>query len=230
MAHEKDWETHARKSRSSAFLTFIGAVIVIGSLVFSFSLLQKLNVQNELLQAQKDVIESSRDSLQVLSSEIISLNKRIVEHDHSEHTDESDIVGTASANLNQQFDAKIKELENLVQGIPTSAASVTSEENFVMCRNVVKSEPVAINTLFEPGKVYFWARVHTPKKATLVLKWYNSNQEVIRTKQIAVKSNMQTGYRVYDYKTFRAADAGDYKARLFNSAGEIIAERDFSVK
>lgn len=255
MAHEKNWEQHARKSRHSAFLTFIGAAVVIGALVISFLQLSSLQKKIDARQAQLDEIDTKIENAKFELEQLLSAlqdSVRITDQAGAEKAVENAAGGvTARFNLLQKetekdVDSFVKEAKKPVRAKKKKAAEkvesaeeasparesafIASKADFVMCRSLNNRQPEGIANAFEPGAVYVWARVQAPKSESLILRWLDENKNIIRTKYLRVQKNMQTGYRVYDYKTFSKEQRGDYLVLLFNENGDQIAMGEFVIQ
>jgi hypothetical protein len=248
MATEKDWEKHARKSRHSAFMSFIGALVVVGALAFSFFQLRSLDVQKkQKLQELSQLNEQIDKKYEELGELILAVQDSVKK---SGMEDAEKAVGDVIASYNLIKTEK-KVLDRTVEKaladerplkkkpapaemeMPASSAEealIATDENFVLCRAVQSMNPVDIGNSFAPGRVYVWSRIQTPKDESLVLRWVGADEQIVRTSYLRVTKNMQNGFRVYDFKTFRAGDVGDYQVRLYNGAGEMIAERSFDIK
>jgi len=253
MAHEKDWEQHARKSRHSAVLTFIGAAVVVGALVFSFlqlsSLQQQITKKRELL----DKIDAEIISAQEELGQLISALKDTVQQKDQESALRA--VGDVVARYNLMKNQTTRDMNRLTQEAKQpkidkqkkpgqaeqlapaveqiqsgESAFIASDEDFVLCRSVNNMLPEGEDDVFPPGRVYAWARIKAPKNESLILRWLDEQGAVIRTSYLRVKKNMQTGYRAYDYKTFSEEQIGAYSVLLFNENGEKIARREFRIQ
>jgi len=78
-------------------------------------------------------------------------------------------------------------------------------------------------------RVYAYAAIHAPKKETVRITWFDSNNsEIPPSAYLDVLENTgPVGYRVFTYRTFRAP--GKYKVKLSNSVGSVIGVVDFEV-
>ena len=255
MAHEKEWEKHARNSRHSAFLTFIGAAVVVVALVISYWQLSSLPQNIDARQAQVDVIDAKIENAKVELEQLLSAlqdSVRITDQAGAEKAVENAAGGvTARFNLlkketEKDVDSFVKvakkpvtakkkqaaeRAEQIAKASPAGeSAFIASNEDFVICRSLNNRQPEGIANEFDPGNVYVWARVQAPKNEPLILRWQDQGDNVIRTKYLRVQQNMQNGYRVYDYKTFSGQQKGAYYVLLFNEKGDQIARAEFVIR
>lgn len=255
MAHEKDWEKHARKSRSSAFLTFIGAAVAVGALVFSFWQLSSLQQKIDAKQAQLAEIDVKIENAKVELQQLLAAMQGSVRQSNPDSVEKAvdNAAGDVLARFNllqketeKDVDSFVKEakkpltakkkraaerVESAEETLPgRESAFIASPEDFVICRSLTNRQPAGVAKKFEPGSVYVWARVKAPKNESLILRWLDENKKVIRTKYLRVQQNMGTGYRVYDYKTFSENQRGAYLVMLFNENGDQIAMGEFVIQ
>ncbi len=118
---------------------------------------------------------------------------------------------------------KAEVIEDMIQKSP----SIKSDEDFVTCTKVTALTPAGCNNQFSKGKVYLFARVVSPRDEMLKLVWYKEEQE-FGTRQLAVKTNTNRGYRTFAWKRFK--ESGNYRVALFNKNQIKIAERKFTIK
>ena len=118
---------------------------------------------------------------------------------------------------------KAEVTEDMIQKSP----SIKSDEDFVTCTKVTALTPGGCNNQFSKGKVYLFARVVSPRDEMLKLVWYKEEQE-FGTRQLAVKTNTNKGYRTFAWKRFK--ESGNYRVALFNQKRVMIAERKFTIK
>ena len=121
----------------------------------------------------------------------------------------------------------IKKKAEVIEGMIQKSPSIKSDEDFVTCTKVTALTPVGCNNQFSKGKVYLFARVISPRDEMLKLVWYKEEQE-FGTRQLAVKTNTNKGYRTFAWKRFK--ESGNYRVSLFNKNQIKIAERKFTIK
>jgi len=258
MAQHKDWEHHARKSRHSALLTFLGAAAVVGALLISFWQLTVLHQRIDDKQQQLSQIEAKIDSAKVelqgllaaMADSVKNVSQgaeQVVQRNAGDVLARYNLLKKEAVADIAQFAKEDKkprsflkkrtsnksqaaEIEPVESEAPSrQSAYIDGDDNFVLCRSIADMMPEGVAEKFQPGRVYMWARVTAPKNESLILRWVDENNKVLRTQYLRVKENTQTGFRIYDYKTFSDAQKGAYAVLLYNENGDLIARKTFSI-
>ncbi|MBN2089117.1 DUF4062 domain-containing protein [candidate division KSB1 bacterium] len=116
---------------------------------------------------------------------------------------------------------KLVELENLTRNY----AIISSDQDFVTCRNVADRQPIGITEAFSPGSVWGWAKIKAPKTENIRFEWYANNQKLrINPASVAPSS----GYRIY-YSLNYAQNQGKGELRVYNSQNYLIGRKVFQV-
>lgn len=75
-------------------------------------------------------------------------------------------------------------------------------------------------------KIYAWARVRGIAPGTSVTVAFSKGDKEVFRKEIPVPS---VPYRIFSYRTFRSADAGDWKVVVAGADGKELASTAFKV-
>ena len=107
-------------------------------------------------------------------------------------------------------------------------ASISDENKFITCKNVVELNPQGKSIRFSGGNICAWAQVHAPRSEQVYFKWY-ANGEHYHTFSVRVDRNLEPGYRVHSAKNYSSEYTGKQEVRLYNSQNQLIGRRVFYV-
>jgi cytoskeletal protein RodZ len=108
-------------------------------------------------------------------------------------------------------------------------ASVTDGRFFTTTGITDLNPNEEIHTFRIGQRVYAYAAIHAPRKETVRITWFESNnKEIPPSAYLDVLVNTgPVGYRVFTYRTFRAS--GKYNVKMSNSVGVVIGVKEFEV-
>jgi len=113
---------------------------------------------------------------------------------------------------------------------PTETAKAPASTELKVGTGVEKKEIVGAASEFKvppDTKIWAWARVNgLPADAKVTLTFSKGDKEAFRKELTAAGSP----WRVNAYKTFRAADGGDWTAKLLGPEGAELAAAKFKVE
>ena len=123
------------------------------------------------------------------------------------------VQNTDQANFQPQADTRLKDSEN---------------DGFLVCKEVVKLQPVKCSDELAPGRIYAFARIVTPyEQETITLHWYRNDAEIPELrKELEIRKN-SSGYRTYSWNTF---DSGSYAVSLSDQRGKELRKVSFEVR
>lgn len=81
----------------------------------------------------------------------------------------------------------------------------------------------------DPGPLYFYTRVSTPRDAVVVHRWYR-NDRVELTRELQIRANQTPGYRTYSKLTIEAGASGNWRVEIRTTDGKVLREARFVVK
>ncbi|MGI9544807.1 MAG: toll/interleukin-1 receptor domain-containing protein [Cyclobacteriaceae bacterium] len=114
---------------------------------------------------------------------------------------------------------------------PKRYASV-NEGNFFTTKTLTKGpmRPGEPNQEFQVGeRVYLWATISTPAYERVKLEWLTSDDRLIAEKYVNIAKDLGNGFNIHDWKQNFPGTTGQFKARLYNSNQEKIAETVFRI-
>ncbi len=104
-------------------------------------------------------------------------------------------------------------------------------DRFFTTTGITDLSPEAEARTFRIGqRVYAYAAIHAPRKETVRITWYDSNnKEILPSAYLDVLVNTGlVGYRVFTYRIFRSP--GSYLVSVSNSTNAVIGQVRFEVK
>ena len=236
-----DFEKLERTSRTTGIATLLGALIVIGALVFSAWRLTHMQGEVELLQERStelnDLIAERQDQLDELGSLIAEAQEELAELQAiEEEIQETQISPQVRAEVTEKSESVRRALDRAAESyskikqVPSFSPREAARSRVLemrLCRRVEDFDPFDCDTSFEASTVYVWARLDVPQKESITIRWMASDGEVVRETSVNVEKS--SGYRVFDPNTFSTDDAGAYEVQLIDGAGKQIDSREFTV-
>ncbi len=150
-------------------------------------------------------------------------------------------VGEANMTLNEKAayvannnsaltEEDINQFNSLHKSIVSNAATLKSDEDFVICGGIVERQPTLIKEIYPlNAKVWPWVKAHAPIEETLVLKWINlETNKISFTSTMKVKTQTNAGWRTWSAKTMKSK--GRYEVRLYNSQEILIGKQRFQIQ
>lgn len=230
-----DLEKLEKTSRTTGVATLIGALIVIGALVFSTVRLSQMQEDVEVLQARSEALAELIESRQ---SELEELGQLIAEAQRElEAIDATPRSGRpAQAEVIEKSETARKTLERAAQTYAEIRTKDVSREQAVrgttvlglqVCRRVEDLQPFDCGDTFEPATLYAWARLNVLQPETVSIRLVNANGETVREDPVKVEKS--PGYRIYGGHAFTSDDAGRYEVQIYDSKGRLLAKKRFTV-
>jgi hypothetical protein len=112
------------------------------------------------------------------------------------------------------------------QAAKQAAAPATELKAGLGLENMELTEAADSFKVAPDTRIYAWARVKGVAPGSVTLAFKKGDKEVYR-KEITIPS---VPYRINAYRTFRAADGGDWKIVLTGADGKEIASTDIKVE
>jgi hypothetical protein len=101
-----------------------------------------------------------------------------------------------------------------------------------MCRELTPSGAwrcVPPDEPAQPGRLYFFTRVATPRPAQIVHRWYYDD-ELVQAVALRIAASSREGFRTYSRQTIEAARRGAWRVELLAEDGRVLAEERFTVQ
>ena len=80
----------------------------------------------------------------------------------------------------------------------------------------------------EPGVMYFYTRVASPRDTTIEHRWYRGDRLEQRV-PLRIRAN-PSGFRTYSQTRISADRTGQWKVELRTQDGELLEERTFAIR
>jgi hypothetical protein len=80
----------------------------------------------------------------------------------------------------------------------------------------------------DPGVMYFYTRVASPRDTTIEHRWYRDERLVQRV-PLRIRAN-PSGFRTYSQTRISADRAGKWKVELRSQDGELLDEKTFAIQ
>jgi len=114
---------------------------------------------------------------------------------------------------------------------PASAPELPVVVNAGLCRNITTGEVNwSCDRATSPvtaGSLLFYTRIRSPRDGTVQHRWYRGN-ELVRTVDLRVRTNLGPGYRTYSRFAVTPGDA--WRAEVRASDGTVLHEERFVVR
>ncbi len=238
---EHDLEKIKRRSQLNALMSLLSALLVIGSLVFSFYTLNRMEKKRDALdkeiakkQAQFDkigqmLVAASQEENSSINHSIDEATQYFLEVKKAEGgltvSEELAYLQSVDASvLSAEQKKRKRELEEQVE----NNATIQDKSKIVTCTNIVEKQAQGIQSEFNAGdKVYFHAQINSPGNETIRAAWKKDDEE-FHAKNFDIGVNTGNGFKIWDFKQIR--EAGTYSIMLYNSSDLLIGKTNFSVE
>ena len=216
------------RSRITSLTTLFAMLIVLGSLAASFFLLRNFNNQVAELEDQKAALDSEiAEKQEELTSLGVLIKEASDELDSiSMETQSEEVVVEKSQRASETLKKAVSQYTD-IQAADAREESSTYSLEIKFCEAIVEREPTDCSSSFGASTVYVWASINVHEDQQVAIQWVDSQGNVIREQSYNVAKS--PGYRVWDAKTFRAGDAGQYRVVLRDEAGEQIGAEALTI-
>ena len=230
-----------RTSKKTGIATLLGALVIIGALVYSTIQLGKMQDEVDQLETRSaelsGLIEERQDQLDELGTLIAEAQAEL------EDIEETPSSGIGSLSVSQQ--AEVVQKSESARSTLSKAAQTYADikqkndatsvrllssiavDEFLVCTQVEEMEPSGCDTSFPASTVFAWARLSVQQAGTIEIRWIDAEGEIFREKKIDVDKS--PNYRIFDAATFSPDKAGAYEVRILDSAGNQVGSQKFTI-
>jgi hypothetical protein len=113
----------------------------------------------------------------------------------------------------------------------TTAKSSTTVLTAEVCRTLTRTGPwtcAPATGAQDPGVMYFYTRVASPRDTTIEHRWYRDDRLYQRV-PLRIRAN-PSGFRTYSQTRISADRAGKWKVELRSQDGQLLDEKTFAVQ